>query len=274
MEKSAILNADLLDIIFEGRNKEYGAYELRLTYNRRLRFSVAVMLMLALMLSIGQLIAGMLPDNDGKTAMVPTDVELEKVTPPEEEPPPVIPPPTPPPQQIQSIQYTAPVIVDEEVPEDEKPPEMTELEDSKIDVVTKEGDKFNDIVAPPSDDNGKDVIVTPKAKEEDLNTPFLKVEIDASYPGGKQAWERFLNKNLRYPPYAQDNEIQGPVVVQFVVDREGNVSQVQAISGPAELRAEAERVIKKSGKWEPAIQNARKVPSYKKQPIVFSLQEQ
>ena len=274
MEKSAILNADLLDIVFEGRNKEYGAYELRRTYNRRLKFSVAVMMLVALMLSIGQLIASRLPENDGKTSMVATDLELEKVTPPEEEPPPVIPPPTPPPQQIQTIQYTAPVIVDEDVPEDEKPPEMTELEDSKIDVVTKEGDKFDDIVAPPSDDNGKDIIVAPKAKEEDLNTPFLKVEIDASYPNGIPAWQRFLNKNLRYPQDAQDNGIQGTVVVQFVVDREGNVSQVQAISGPQELRGEAERVIRKSGKWIPAIQNARNVPSYKKQPIGFTLQDQ
>lgn len=274
MEKSAILNADLLDIIFEGRNKEYGAYELRRTYNRRLRFSVAVMLLLALMLSIGQLIAGMLPGKDARTAMVPTDLALEKVTPPEDEPPPVIPPPTPPPQQIQTIQYTAPVIVDEEVPEDEKPPEMTELEDSKIDVVTKEGDKFDGIVAPPEEDGNKGIIVAPKQKEEDLNTPFLKVEIESSYPGGKAAWERFLKRNLRYPQDAQDNGIQGYVVVQFVVDREGNVSQVHAISGPPELRAEAERVIGKSGKWEPAIQNARKVPSYKKQPIGFALQDQ
>lgn len=274
MEKSAILSADLLDIVFEGRNKEYGAYELRRTYNRRLRLSVSVMLLLALMLCIGQLIAGSLPENERKTAMVPTDLELEKITPPEDEPPPVIPPSTPPPQQIQSIQYTAPVIVDEEVPEDEKPPEMTELEDSKIDVVTKEGDKFDGIVAPPEEDGDKGIIVAPKQKEEDLNTPFLKVEIESKYPGGRPAWERFLNKYLRYPQDAQDNGIQGPVVVQFVVDREGNVSQVQAISGPVELRAEAERVIKKSGKWEPAIQNARKVPSYKKTTYHFALQDQ
>ena len=99
-------------------------------------------------------------------------------------------------------------------------------------------------------------------------------EVAAEFPGGKAAWERFLHRNLRYPQDAQDNDIQGFVVVQFVVDREGNVSQVQAISGPAELRGEAERVIKKSGKWEPAVQNARKVPSYKKQPIGFSLQDQ
>lgn len=274
MEKSAILNADLLDIIFEGRNKEYGAYELRRTYNRRLRVSVAVMLSLALMLSLGQLLASRLSPDEARTAMMPTDLELEKVEQPEDEPPPVVPPPTPPPQQIQTIQYTAPVIVDEDVPEDEKPPEMTELEDVKIDVADREGEKDLGIVAPPVEDQGKGVIDAPKPKEEDLNTPFLKVEIESSYPGGRPAWERFLNKNFRYPQDAQDNGIQGTVVVQFVVDREGNVSNVQAISGPPELRGEAERVIRKSGKWEPAVQNARKVPSYKKQPIVFSLQDQ
>jgi protein TonB len=63
-------------------------------------------------------------------------------------------------------------------------------------------------------------------------------------------------------------------VVQFIVDKEGMVSDVQAISGPEELRKEAERVIKKSGKWTPAVQNGRQVKSYKKQPIVFQLAEE
>ena len=60
--------------------------------------------------------------------------------------------------------------------------------------------------------------------------------------------------------------------MQFIVDKEGAVSDVEAISGPNELRAEAIRVIKKSGKWEPAVQNGRKVKSYKKQPITFRLE--
>ena len=71
-----------------------------------------------------------------------------------------------------------------------------------------------------------------------------------------------------------NNEIQGTVVVQFIVDKEGNVSDVEAISGPNELREEAVRVIKKSGKWTPAIQNGRQVKSYKKQPIKFRLEAQ
>jgi protein TonB len=70
------------------------------------------------------------------------------------------------------------------------------------------------------------------------------------------------------------NEVQGTVMVQFIVDREGNVSDVEVVSGPETggLREEAIRVIQKSGKWTPAIQNGRKVKSYKRQPVVFKLQ--
>ena len=64
------------------------------------------------------------------------------------------------------------------------------------------------------------------------------------------------------------------MVVQFIVDKAGTVSDVEAISGPQELRDEAVRVIKKSGKWTPAVQNGRQVKSYKKQPITFKLEAQ
>ena len=71
-----------------------------------------------------------------------------------------------------------------------------------------------------------------------------------------------------------DNEIQGSVMVQFIVDKEGNVSNVEAVSGPEELREEAIRVIKKSGKWNPAVQNGRQVKSYKRQSVLFQLQNE
>jgi protein TonB len=160
--------------------------------------------------------------------------------------------------------------VDEDVPEDVRPPEITELEDSKIDVTTQEGDKDLGVVAPPEEDKGKGIIEVPKPKEED-NTIFIIVEKDAGYPGGAEAWRRFLIRNLRIPEVAIDNNISGTVIVQFVVDRQGNVSNVEAISGPMELRDEAVRVIKKSGKWTPALQNGNHVPSYKKQPIVIRI---
>ncbi|MET0299332.1 MAG: TonB family protein, partial [Flavitalea sp.] len=180
-----------------------------------------------------------------------------------------------PPEQkkIETTQYTPPKIVpDEMVKPDEMPPDVDKLEDTKISLISQEGVKDDGIVAPPIED-GKGVVEAPKKIEEDFDKPFTKVEIDAQYPGGTSAWFRFLNKNLanQYPEDAVENGIQGTVVVQFIVDREGAVSDVRILSGPKELQEAAIKVIKKSGKWEPGIQNGRKVPSYKKQPIVFKL---
>jgi TonB family protein len=105
---------------------------------------------------------------------------------------------------------------------------------------------------------------------------FSKVEIEATYPGGAEAWRRYLLKTFRYPDKAIDKEIQGTVVVKYVVSIDGNLSNVVAESGPVEggLREEAIHVIKNSGKWVPAMQNGRKVNAYKRQPIVFKLQAQ
>jgi protein TonB len=111
------------------------------------------------------------------------------------------------------------------------------------------------------------------ASRRDTSIIFTKVEIEAEYPGGQPAWLRFLNKNFRYPNEAVSNEIQGDVIVQFKVDLQGNASDIHAISGPEKggLREEAERIIKVSGKWTPAIQNGHQVRSYKKQILVFKI---
>jgi len=267
------MSADILDIIFEGRNKEYGAYELRKGYNRRLTIAIVSMATLIALLFIGYVLANNLNSDDKNKEMIVADVELENIKEEKPEEPPPPPPPKPPdPPKVEMTKFTPPKIVkDEEVKEDEKPPEVEKLEDTKISIVNQEGVKDEGIVAPPIDD-GKGVVEAPKKVEEDYDKTFTKVEIESSYPGGQGAWARYLNKSLRYPQEAQDNEIQGTVVVQFIVDKEGNVSEVQAISGPKELHEEATRVIKKSGKWQPAVQNGRQVKSYKKQPIQFRLE--
>jgi len=105
----------------------------------------------------------------------------------------------------------------------------------------------------------------------DYDKTFTKVEIESEYPGGAQAWQGFLSQTLHYPDIAINQGIQGDVVVLFVVDKEGNISKVRAVSGPQELREEAERVIRKSGKWTPAVQHGRQVKSYKNQPIKFRI---
>ena len=277
MEVNKILSADVLDIIFEGRNKEYGAYQLRKTYNKRLITSLIIVGALCLLLFIGYLVSSLLENNADAKNVVVQDVQLEEIKQEEkkEEPPPPPPPKPPDPPKVEMAKFTPPKIVkDEEVKEDEKPPEVEKLEETKIGTMNQEGQKDEGIVAPPVDDGGKGVVEAPKKDDEDWDKTFTKVEIESEYPGGAAAWQRYLNRNLRYPQEAIDNEVQGAVVVQFIVDREGNVSDVEAISGPNELRSEAVRVIKKSGKWTPAVQNGRQVKSYKKQPIVFRLESE
>lgn len=272
MEVNKILTADILDIIFEGRNKEYGAYELRKTYNKRLTIALGGMVALLILLFLGYFLANTISSNE-KTEMVVQDVQLEDLQEEKKPEPPPPPPPKPPePPKVEMAKFTPPKIVkDEEVKEEEKPPEIEKLEEVKIGTTNQEGVKDEGIVAPPVDD-GKGVVEAPKKDEEDWDKTFTKVEIESEFPGGMSAWARYLNRNLRYPQDAIDNEVQGTVIVQFIVDKEGNVSDVEAVSGANELRDEAVRVIKKSGKWTPAVQNGRQVKSYKKQPIVFRLE--
>ena len=276
MDVNKIMTADILDIIFEGRNKDYGAYDLRKSYNRRMVIALVATAALITVLFVSFLIAKNLPE-DKETEMVVQDVELKEIKQEKElEPPPPPPPPPPPePPKVEMAKFTPPKIVeDEEVKEDEKPPEVEKLEDTKIGTINQEGLKDEGIVAPPVSDAGKGVIEAPKKDETNYDEIFTKVEIESSYPGGTGAWMRYLNKTFRYPQEAQDDGVQGTIVVQFIVDKEGNVSEVEAVSGPSTggLREEAIRVIKKSGKWEPAVQNGRKVKSYKKQPITFKLE--
>jgi periplasmic protein TonB len=274
MDANKIMSADILDLIFEGRNKEYGAYELRKTYNSRLIKALVGTAAVCLLIFMAYFISNAMGDDDDKKEMIVQDVQLEEIKEEKKnEPPPPPPPPKPEPPKVEITKFTPPKIVkDEEVKEDEKPPEVEKLEETKIGTINQEGIKDEGIVAPPVSDEGKGVVEAPKKEEEDWDKTFTKVEIESEYPGGASAWQRYLNKNLRYPQEAIDNEIQGTVVVQFIVDKAGSVSDVEAISGPKELRDEAVRVIRKSGSWTPAVQNGRQVKSYKKQPIVFRLE--
>jgi periplasmic protein TonB len=274
MEIHKILNADILDIIFEGRNKEYGAYDLRKTYNERLVKAILGTVLVLAVLTIGYYWSN-LNGGDKKPAAAVQDVQLENIKEEKKNEPLPLPPKIDPPK-VEMAKFTPPKIVkDNEVKQEEKPPEQEKLDDTKIGAVNQEGVKDEGITAPPSD-AGKGVVEAPKKDEEDYDKTFTKVEIESDYPGGLAAWQRYLNKNLRYPDEAVNNEIQGTVVVQFIVDKEGNVSDVTAVGGPENggLREEAIRVIKKSGKWTPAVQNGRPVKSYKKQPIIFRTAEQ
>ena len=271
IDVNKILRTDVLDIIFDGRNKDYGAYELRMNYKKRLGIAVISMItacgMVVLLSSFD--FSG---DDGPKKTLVVTDTNFQDFKKDEPEPP-IVEPPKPKEQQVAIKQFTPPVIVKETQP-DETPPPIEELQDTKIGTINQEGLKDDGIIAPPITDDGKGVIELPKEKEENWDKTFLVVQIESSYPGGDHAWKRYLERNMRYSQDAIDNNIQGTVVVQFIVDKDGNVSDVEAVSGPEELRAEAVRVIRKSGKWTPAIQMGRNVKSYKRQPVKFELADE
>jgi len=115
-----------------------------------------------------------------------------------------------------------------------------------------------------------------KISESKYNEIFSKVEIEPEYPGGADAWSAYLKNNMHYPKEAINGNINGTVIVQLLVDQEGNVQDAECVSGPVTggLREEALRLVKASGKWHPAIQNFLIVKAYKKQPVPFNLESQ
>jgi protein TonB len=116
--------------------------------------------------------------------------------------------------------------------------------------------------------------VQAQAPIPDTGKFFVKTEVMPDFPGGDDAWKGFLNKHLHYPMDAVSNEISGTIIVQFIVETDSSLTNVQAISGPTGggLREEAVRVIKESGKWTPALQNLHVVRCRVKRPIKFVLE--
>ena len=106
---------------------------------------------------------------------------------------------------------------------------------------------------------------------EDAEIKFTKVEITARYKAGKEAFQRYVKENLRYPKVAREKKIAGTVTVKFIVTSLGMKTQVEAVSGPALLRAEALRLMNESGEWLPAVQCGRPVKAFVTENIKFVL---
>ena len=276
MEANKILSADILDIIFDGKNKDYGAYELRKTYNRRITRALVITGSVALLALLASVLSSTLSDKgDSKVKM--NEMTIQDIKQEEKKEPPPPPPPPPPkqePPKVEMKQFTPPVIKkDEEV--EKPPPPQEELKEAKIDVVNVEGVKDQGIVAPVEIDQGKQIVEV--KKEEDENKIFDKVEIEASFPGGDSKWRQYLERNAN-GQVATDNcapEGTYTTLVQFVVDKEGNISDVRALTNHGYgMEEEAIRVIKKGPKWTPAVQNGRQVKAYRKQPITFRVESE
>lgn len=270
-----ILTTDFLDLLFADRNKAYGAYELRRSYNKRITTALLVTAGILLLALLGSFLSSQLAPEAAE--LEAKEVVLERIIEePEPEPPPPPPPPkTEPPPKVEMTKFTPPVIVkDEEVKKEDIPPVVEELEETKIDVISQEGIKDQGIAVPVVDE-GKAVVVV--KDETNYDQTFTKVEVEAEFPGGTAAWSKYLQRTLNSSAPVDNGAPAGsyPVIVQFIVDKEGNISDVKALTSHGYgMEDEAIRVIKRGPKWKPAIQNGRQVKAYRKQPVTFVVSDE
>jgi protein TonB len=253
-------NKALLDIVFSHRNKQYGAYELRSNYAKRINKALLITLGLA-----GALVSAYAFKDDKeftKPIYTTTEITITEVKEKEVKPP----PPPPPPQEVtttetQVVKYTEPIIVTEPT---EPIPAQVDLRGAEIGTFDRKGDTCQ--IAPiPGIDDGTGIIDVPT--EPDI---FERVEIEAEFPGGVNKWRQYLERNLRVDDQVPEGTYA--VLIQFVVDKDGNISDVIALTDHGYgMEDEAKRVIKRGPKWNPAIQNGREVKAYRKQLITFQV---
>jgi len=270
MEKLSILTADLLDIIFEYRNKLYGAYELRKTYPKRITYALSATFLICLLFAAGTMLA-----NSKKTTAhidYVADVVLNNVVDePKQDPPPQSPPKQEMPK-IETMQFVPPKIVpDDQVKDDDLVPDVDNLEDVKISTITEDGVKYEGVVAPPVEKVAA-IVSAPKVEGDD--DVFRSVSIEARFPGDLAGWTKYLRSHLNSDLPSQNGAPAGQytVIVSFVVNTEGIISEVRAENDPGYgTKQEAIRVIQKGPNWIPAIQNGRNVIYRQKQAITFQV---
>ena len=262
MDPHKILSADLLDLVFDNRNKDYGAYELRKNYQGRITKALVFTGMFVLLTFTGVVMANKLKPRK-KSSPIIHEITLEDIKPDEKKPEPI---PEPPrqtiPPQVRTEIYTPPQIVEDDEA-DQTLPTQEDLDSSRIALERNDGIVYDETIAVDKLDEQKDIIEEKAIKEEG---PVMFVEVQARFDGN---WEKFLLRNLN-PEVPVDNgapEVSYTVLIQFVVDIDGSISDIKPLTRHAYgLEEEAVRVLKRAAKWEPGIQNGRPVKSYRKQP--------
>ena len=276
------------DIIFAEKNKEFGAYQIRKKSDKR--HNMAMLYMLMGLVVVFCLILGLnkysayraekaaleLQEQREKmmAAQIAQEEEVEEQEEPEEqkfEQPEV----TVPEEVLATVQVTQIAIVDADQVKNEVMDMETQKEDNTArGIVNQEGsddaDKFKAVQEQVVVKEPEPEVVKPK--EEEI---FVAVEQQAEFPGGQAALMKWLSNNIRYPESAQQNDIQGRVVVKFVVEKDGSIGQATIAKGvDKDLDREAIRVVKKMPKWQPGKNNGVAVRSYFTLPVTFKLQNQ
>jgi protein TonB len=249
------------EIVFEHRNKEYGAYELRKRYNKHMNtaFIIAISVFV-ISVSIPAIM-------DFLDTLAPieadTNVELTLVDAPplDKDVPPPPPPPDPPPPVQETIKFTPPVVTEEPIDEKDIPPPQDEI---KVQVGTETKEGTGDIELPTEGD-GKEEVEAPQQI-------FTIVEQMPEFPGGEEELFKYLGKNIKYPSMARENGITGTVYVTFVVEGNGEISDVKKLRGiGGGCDEEAMRVVKAMPSWKAGKQNGKSVRVQYNLPIKFTL---
>jgi protein TonB len=264
------------DMVFETRNKEYGAYYLRKNYKSYLTRAVIFgagffILVFGGAYTYERFILPNLPKEDFKEV----EIDLSKLQEEQPEeiidiPPPPPPPPVEPPPEVAQIKFLPPEPKkDEEVVIEEPPPPAEKIEKAVISSKTVEGADATDVFIPPPPPEEVKVVAIEKPKEEEI---FTAVEQNPEFPGGISEMYKFLGNNIKYPAAAQRANVSGRVFMKFVVEKDGSIGNVEVLKGIGfGCDEEAIRVIKSMPKWNPGRQNGKNVRVFYQMPVVYKL---
>ena len=276
MAKIDLIDNSWVDLVFEGKNQAYGAYQLRKnTGSRNLKALITMFIGFAIIAAI--VVAKVSLDNyiASRNAAIETDVELQSLA--EKKEAKVEKKDEPEIEKIEvervksSVAFTVPEIKkDNEVKEDQEMKSQEELQETNtaIGAFTVEG---NDETAEVK--HVEEKIAEPEPPKVEETKVFDVVEQMPSFPGGQAALMSWLSSNIKYPVVAEENGVQGRVVCTFVVERDGSITDVKVVRGvDPSLDKEAVRVLKQMPHWIPGKQNGSAVRVKYTVPVTFRLQ--
>jgi periplasmic protein TonB len=257
MAKEKISAPAFDDIVFENRNKEYGAYSLRKKYNRNVVIALIIGILILGTAVITPYLNAKAAENKAKKAERQVEIKMENLDQPQQIAPPP-PPPPPPPDAVQQARYVPPVVVDSIKPEEAT--QLMSADQAQVEV------KNEEVVA--------EVAVVAEEVQENVDEaePFVVVEEMPMFPGGEVELLKYIMEHTQYPEVAKENNIQGKVIVRFCVTSKGGVDKVEILkSVDPELDKEAIRVVKTLPAFKPGKQGGKPVPVWYMVPINFTL---
>jgi protein TonB len=245
------------DIVFEIRNKEYGAYSLRKKYSRNVLISLLIGIFILGTAVITPFINAKSVENK-KRAERTVVMNMEKLNTPTDQVAPPPPPPPPPAEIVQQARYVPPVVVDSVKPD----------ENVKLMSADQANTEVKNDVVEEAPQQAKEEVQEAEAEPE----PFVVVEEMPMFPGGDAALLTYIGEHTNYPEVAKENNIQGRVIVRFCVTSKGGVNQVSVLKGvDPELDKEAVRVVGTLPTFKPGKQGGKPVPVWYMVPITFTL---